>query len=493
MRLGNRYLLVSRIATGGMGEVWRARDELLAREVAVKVLRSHISADPTFLGRFRNEARITAGLSDPGIAQVFDYGEQQDLAYLVMELVQGEPLSAILARNGSLGPDVALDVVHQTAKALHTAHASGVIHRDVKPGNLLVTRDGVIKVTDFGIARALEAAPVTQTGTVLGTAQYVSPEQAQGIQLTPATDLYSLGVVAYECLAGRTPFRADSQVAIALQHLSEPPPPLGVDVPPPVRELVMALLSKDPARRPGSAREVADRAFVLRDSLSAAHQDGAELSMLTDPSGFRARPPYSESADTHAYRDAELRPYGGPSARTDPSPYGGPATPTESGMYGGAEFAAQAPTHVQTAPATGGAAPRRRGRRAFALVATAGAVAAVGLSVISIAQQSAQQAPPEVADPSDSAIQSPVQKPSRVKSPTRRPTVVPAKSTRPVPSRSATVSKSATPTQKPTPTPTKTIRTPTPTPTPTPTTTPTTPTPTATPGPGDINPPKEKT
>ncbi|WP_219470040.1 serine/threonine-protein kinase, partial [Nonomuraea rhizosphaerae] len=253
MRLGNRYLLLSRIATGGMGDVWRARDELLGREVAVKVLRSHFNADHTFRDRFRNEARITAALADPGIAQIFDYGEQSDLAYLVMELVHGEPLSAILARNGSIGPEVTLDVVHQTAKALHAAHSSGVIHRDIKPGNLLVTPEGAIKVTDFGIARALESAPVTQTGTVLGTAQYVSPEQAQGFPLTPSTDLYSLGVVAYECLSGRTPFRAEGQVAIALMHLNEQPPPLGVDVPASVRELVMALLAKDPQRRPGSA------------------------------------------------------------------------------------------------------------------------------------------------------------------------------------------------------------------------------------------------
>lgn len=288
MRLRNRYLLISRIATGGMGEVWRARDELLGREVAVKILRSHIYADLTFRERFRNEARITAALADPGVAQIFDYGEQDDLAYLVMELVHGEPLSAILARNGAIGPEVTLDVVHQTAKALHAAHSAGIIHRDIKPGNLLVTPDGAIKVTDFGIARALEAAPVTQTGTVLGTAQYVSPEQAQGFALTPSTDLYSLGVVAYECLAGRTPFRADSQVAIALLHLNEQPPPLGVDVPAPVRELVMSLLAKAGAA-PG------DRAGAVRPRLRAARvagrsvAQGAELSMLTDPGGFRVR------------------------------------------------------------------------------------------------------------------------------------------------------------------------------------------------------------
>ncbi|MGW4794785.1 protein kinase domain-containing protein [Nonomuraea sp. NPDC004297] len=452
MRLRNRYLLLSRIATGGMGEVWRARDELLGREVAVKILRSHIYVDPTFRERFRNEARLTAALADPGVAQIFDYGEQSDLAYLVMELVHGEPLSAILARNGAVGPEVALDVVHQTARALHAAHSAGIIHRDIKPGNLLVTPEGIIKVTDFGIARALEAAPVTQTGTVLGTAQYVSPEQAQGFPLTPATDLYSLGVVAYECLSGRTPFRGDNQVAIALQHLNEQPPPLGVDVPAPVRELVTALLAKEPGQRPPGAAEVADVAYALRESLAGV-EHSAELSMLTDPGGFRVREPAPEDE-----------------RQTDDLV---PATT------------------VQERPAG-----RRKGARTLALVATAGCVAAVGLTAVTFASRQPQR--PDVAEPSvpPTAMQStqePV-RPTKTKTRTRRPAVVPVKPTKPIPSRSATVSKSATPTKKPTPKPTPTTtRTPTPTPTPTPTTTPTTPTPTTSPDPGDTNPPKEET
>ncbi|MGI5285102.1 serine/threonine-protein kinase [Nonomuraea polychroma] len=460
MRLRNRYLLVSRIATGGMGEVWRARDELLGREVAVKILRSDIHTDPTFRERFRNEARLTAALADPGIAQVFDYGEQSDLAYLVMELVHGEPLSAILARNGALGAEVALDVVHQTAKALHAAHSAGIIHRDIKPGNLLVTPEGVIKVTDFGIARALEAAPVTQAGTVLGTAQYVSPEQAQGFPLTPATDLYSLGVVAYECLAGRTPFRGDTQVAIALLHLNEAPPPLGVDVPAPVRELVLALLAKEPTQRPPGALEVADRAYVLRESLVGAEQ-GTDLSMLTDPSGFQVRESSPEDErDTDDLAPADLA----------------PATALEEGR-------------------TGGQGKRRKGARTLAAVATAGCVAAVGLSAISLAGRTPVATPPDVADPTESALTTPPEqvRPSKTKTRTRRPAVVPVKSPRPTPSRSATVSKSATPTKKPTPKPTPTTRTPTPTATPTPTRTPTASTPTASPDPGETNPPKEET
>ncbi|MGW0807097.1 serine/threonine-protein kinase [Nonomuraea sp. NPDC002799] len=484
MRLGNRYLLVSRIATGGMGEVWRARDELLGREVAVKILRSHIYADPTFRERFRNEARLTAALADPGVAQIFDYGEQSDLAYLVMELVHGEPLSAILARNGAIGPEVALDVVHQTAKALHAAHSSGIIHRDIKPGNLLVTQEGTIKVTDFGIARALEAAPVTQTGTVLGTAQYVSPEQAQGFQLTPSTDLYSLGVVAYECLSGRTPFRGDNQVAIALQHLNELPQPLGVDVPAAARELVMSLLAKEPAQRPASALEVADRAYVLRESLASAPH-GADLSMLTDPGGFRVR----ESGGFHGHESEgfPVRESGGFHGRESEGFYGRERAPEDERETDNLSPA----TTLQPPPAP---VRRRKSGRTLAVVAAAGCVAAVGLSAITLANRQPEGPAPQVAEPTGSVAPTPDQiRTTKTKKPTRKPTVVPVKSPRITPSPSATVSRSATPSKKPTPTPKPTTRTPTPTPTPTPTTTPTTPTPTASPDPGESNPPKEET
>jgi serine/threonine-protein kinase len=521
MRLGNRYHLLSRIAAGGMGEVWRARDELLGREVAVKVLRSDIYGDSSFRARFRNEARITAALTDPGIAQIYDYGEQSDLAYLVMELVHGEPLSAILVRNGSLGADVALDVLHQTAKALHAAHSAGVVHRDIKPSNLLVTAEGRIKVTDFGIARALEAAPVTQAGIVLGTAQYVSPEQAQGLPLTPATDLYSLGIVVYECLAGRTPFQGDSQVAIALQHLNELPPPLGVDVPAPVRRLVTALLAKDPARRPGSAIELADRAYVLRESLVSAERS-AELSMLTDPGGFQVRESHHDGpgpagpptatygtrgpgrhggAPTTAHGGPDSGRHGGP----DSDRYDGPDSGWHDGpptsAYGGPPTVARSDGPV-TAHSGGrvagpprGGAPRRRGRgaRALVAVATVGCLAAVSLAAFTFAQREAPARPPEIAVPSGTATPTAEPRPARTKTRTRRPPSVPAKSARPVPSRSATVTRSATPTRRPTPKPTPSTRTPTPTPTPTPTLTTPTPTPSASPSPGDTNPPKGET
>ncbi|GAT69054.1 protein kinase [Planomonospora sphaerica] len=464
--LGDRYRLLERIAAGGMGEVWRAGDELLGREVAVKLLRRHLADDPAFRGRFRTEARIAAGLADPGIAQVFDYGEADDVAYLVMELVPGESLAAILARNGVLSPEVALDVVHQTARGLHAAHAAGIIHRDVKPGNLLVTGAGVIKITDFGIARALESAPVTQTGTILGTAQYVSPEQASGITLTPATDLYSLGVVAYECLTGRPPFTAANQVAIALMHLNDPPPPLPASVPGPVRDLVAACLAKDPAQRPASARELSDRAYVLRESLATAGAAG--LVLLTDPTGYR----------------------GLPAAEAVPDPAG--AVPDPAG-------AVPDPAGAVPDPAGAGrAAPRRSGlRRAGAITAAAaGCAAAVGLGALmfqDLAGPDDRHESVKPFTPEPRASTSPSATPGRSRPATTRPAAPPTKSPRPSPSPSATVSTSATPTTGPTksPTPSPTPTTPTPTPPP-PTTTPE-PTPSVTTEPGETVPPNGET
>jgi len=187
--LAGRYRLTDRIAAGGMGEVWRGEDDLLNRAVAVKLLPTGRAGDEAFLARFRAEARYAASLSHPGIARVYDYGESSEFggAYLVMELVNGEPLSAILARAGRLSPDATLDIVSQAARALDAAHQAGIVHRDIKPGNLLVAAGGTTKITDFGIATAVAAAQashLTETGMVMGTAMYVSPEQATGAQVT---------------------------------------------------------------------------------------------------------------------------------------------------------------------------------------------------------------------------------------------------------------------------------------------------------------------
>ncbi|MDT7550706.1 MAG: eukaryotic-like serine/threonine-protein kinase [Actinomycetota bacterium] len=278
--LAGRYRLDERIAVGGMGEVWRGLDTVLNRVVAVKCLKPEYVDDPEFRERFRAEARHAAGLSHPGIASVYDYGEQvepETAAWLVMELVDGEPLSALLHRTGHLSTEQTLDVVGQAAMALEAAHDAGVVHRDVKPGNLLVRPDGVVKITDFGIARAADAVPLTRTGTVVGTAYYLSPEQASGGVVSPASDVYSLGVVAYECLAGERPFPGTNPLAVATAHMSQPPPPLPAHIPAPVRDLVMNALEKDPARRPKHAGELGRTALALHTALTDGRDPTAVL------------------------------------------------------------------------------------------------------------------------------------------------------------------------------------------------------------------------
>jgi len=269
---GGRYELQSRIAIGGMGEVWEATDHVIGRTVAIKILKDEYMGDPGFLERFRAEARHAALVNHEGIASVFDYGEENGSAYLVMELVPGEALSTILERDGALSADKTLDIVAQTASALQAAHAAGLVHRDIKPGNLLITPDGRVKITDFGIARIADQVPLTATGQVMGTVQYLSPEQASGHAASPATDIYSLGIVAYECLAGKRPFTGESQVAIAMAQINEQPPPLPATVPIPVQNLVMAMIAKKPSDRPSSAATVARAAQALRrgDLNSAA-------------------------------------------------------------------------------------------------------------------------------------------------------------------------------------------------------------------------------
>ncbi|MCF6735786.1 serine/threonine protein kinase, partial [Blastococcus sp. KM273129] len=237
-----------------MGQVWRGRDVVLQRTVAVKVLRSEYTGDATFLARFRAEAQHSALLTHRNIAALFDYGEStaadgEALAYLVMELVEGESLAQVLAREGHLAVDRTLDVLHQTATGLAAAHAAGLVHRDVKPGNLLVGDDGTVKITDFGIAWSAASAPLTQTGQVVGTAHYLSPEQAGGSKAGPASDIYALGMIGFECLAGHRAFDGDNSVQIALRQLREEPPPLPADVPEQVRTLIERALLKDPAER----------------------------------------------------------------------------------------------------------------------------------------------------------------------------------------------------------------------------------------------------
>jgi eukaryotic-like serine/threonine-protein kinase len=264
--LGRRYALIRRIAVGGMGEVWEATDTLLGRQVAVKIMKEEFRTAPTFLARFRAEARHAGQLNHPGIAAVYDYGETDAAAFLVMELVSGRPLSELMVQQPALSAPAKLSILAQAADALQVAHEAGVVHRDVKPGNLMVRPDGTVKVTDFGIARALTSAPLTDHGQMIGTPAYVSPEQATGEPVTGSSDIYSLGVVAYELFAGRPPFDRDTPLAVTLAHVEDLPPPLPDTVPTALRELIESTLAKDPKLRPASAARLATQ---LRQEMAA--------------------------------------------------------------------------------------------------------------------------------------------------------------------------------------------------------------------------------
>ena len=264
--VAGRYRLEGRIAAGGMGEVWKGTDVVLGRPVAVKLLRAGYAQDPGSLARFRSEARHAASLSHPGIAQVYDYG-QAEPPYLVMELVDGPSLAQVLG-GGPLDPGRAMDVVAQAAAGLDAAHRAGLVHRDIKPGNLLLGPGGQVKITDFGISRAAGSATVTGTGELLGTPAYLAPERLAGQVATPASDLYSLGVLAWECLAGTPPFTG-TPVEVALAHRDRPLPPLPAAVPADVAALVAELTARDPLARPRGAGEVASRAGRLRDAMTS--------------------------------------------------------------------------------------------------------------------------------------------------------------------------------------------------------------------------------
>jgi len=260
---GGRYRLVKRIATGGMGEVWQAQDEIILRQVAIKILKQQYLGDPDFLERFRTEAKHAAMINNDGIANVYDYGEDEGSAYLVMELVPGESLSSILEREKTLPEQQVISIIAQTALALDAAHREGLVHRDIKPGNLLITPDGSVKITDFGIARVANQASLTQTGQVMGTVQYLAPEQATGKPASASGDIYSLGIVAYEALSGRRPFKGENQMAIAMAQINETPPPLPEGLDPRLVRLVLDCMAKKPDQRPRTALELAARAEAL--------------------------------------------------------------------------------------------------------------------------------------------------------------------------------------------------------------------------------------
>jgi len=301
--LAGRYRLEGRIATGGVGEVWRAADLVLRRPVAVKLLRAEYAEHPQTLARFRAEARHAGSLSHPGIAQVYDYAEAAppQSPYLVMELVDGPSLAGVLAA-GPLDPARAMDVVAQAAAGLGAAHAAGLVHRDIKPANLLLGPGGQVKITDFGIAHAAGSAPVTRTGTLIGTPAYLAPERAAGGPATPASDLYSLGVVAYECLAGAPPFSGIA-LEVAAAHRQRPLPPLPSAVPEGMAALVAELTAKDPAARPASAGMVGVQAGRLRDAVA---EGTVFLASPPSPTLADAQPPTLTDAGEATLADAPV-------------------------------------------------------------------------------------------------------------------------------------------------------------------------------------------
>ncbi len=387
--LAHRYQLTDRIATGGFGEVWRGTDVILARPVAVKLLQDGYARHPEALARFRAEARHAGALCHEGIARVYDYGEPEapHPPFLVMELVDGPSLADVLA-GGPLDLVRAVDVIAQAAAGLHAAHLAGLVHRDIKPGNLLLSRGGRVKITDFGIAHAVGSAPLTRTGILVGTPGYLAPERVGGASATCASDLYSLGVVAYECLAGAAPF-SGTPLEVALAHRLSPMPPLPPAVPAAVAALVSQLTAKDPAARPGSAGEVASRAGELRDRLrtaGCARARPADTAIPALPPGAApAAPPPAGGTSTiplAAAAAGTARPQDGPagSRSAHPARRGGSAR-RGRGLHG---------RDPGAAPATVSARRRRhnarmRLRRAARLPSAAAAAALAAVAALALA------------------------------------------------------------------------------------------------------------
>ncbi|GAA1691206.1 hypothetical protein GCM10009830_43650 [Glycomyces endophyticus] len=371
--LDGRYRLERRIGGGGMGDVWEGTDTILWRTVAVKVLLADLVDDRGFRERFRREARAIAVMQGPGVVEVYDYGEIEDedaqLAYLIMEYVDGKPLSKLLGLWGKLPTAETLQIVGGVAEALQVAHAAGIVHRDIKPGNILVRGDGSVVLVDFGIARASHNLTLTTTGVVLGTVTYMSPEQAAGENLTAASDLYSLGVVAHQCLAGAPPFRADTPLGVLSAHLRNAPPPLPTDVPYEVTEIVRRTLQKEPSARWPDAAALAAACRDTRGALLSQRNAPARTRVM-DQRDMNEQP---SVPPTGSHTGAHRRDDSGQHHLT-----GGHSLPPVTGAH---RAVSQPPTQsppAGPAPAAPGE-PRRKHRLWVTLTVTLAAIATVGV------------------------------------------------------------------------------------------------------------------
>ncbi|WP_456151679.1 Stk1 family PASTA domain-containing Ser/Thr kinase [Desulfofundulus luciae] len=307
-QLGNRYEILEQLGGGGMAIVYKGRDTFLNRLVTIKVLRPEFSSDKDFTRRFRREAQAVASLSHPNIVSIYDVGQEDDIQYLVMEYVDGEDLKTVIRREGALSPEKAVQIAFQVLDALEHAHENNIVHRDIKPHNILITKSGRAKLTDFGIAREATAATVTQTDTIVGSVHYLSPEQARGELAGPQSDIYSLGVVLYEMLTGSVPFAGDSPIAVAIKHIQEEPEPpsrRNPGISPGLEQVVLRAMQKNPQSRFASAREMARH---LEDLFA---RDGEEATRFIplDEMATRVLKPVEKPRE-EGVRRRKLRPVG---------------------------------------------------------------------------------------------------------------------------------------------------------------------------------------
>jgi eukaryotic-like serine/threonine-protein kinase len=376
-RLGDRYRLDDRIGAGGMGEVWRAVDEVLGRVVAVKAMLPQVADEPGFARRFLVEAKAMASVNHPAVASIHDFGTDGGITFLVMEFIDGESLAQVLARVGRLDPADTMRLVAEAAEGLRAVHECGIVHRDIKPANLLIRRNGSLLITDFGISRTEDATHLTVSGAVLGTPTYLSPEQVLGRPATARSDLYSLGLTAYECLAGHRPFVADNPYAMALQRVQSAPRPLSGDLPAPVLAVVARALAGDPADRWPSAAALAEAARAAAQGRPAP--DGWPVAGHPPTAGTMPRPADPARPGTPAPWGPDGSDRSGPPPAHHFPAAGGP------GPAGAEHSPGAGPSGAHRFPPAGGAAgragvsaPARRTARRWSVVAALLGVALVG-------------------------------------------------------------------------------------------------------------------